>query len=399
MYPTIAIEHNISFETVNCQCCANNTQSQVPSEVMDEINKSLLDLKKETRTRPYWICHSIKGAFPIKLQGLIYERDNYQTLLKEENNKSKDKRDSRKIFQYTARQMALKLLANAGYGVFARQDFDFSDYRVSELITGYGRLIHKQLQKIALEKYGLETIFGFTDSIFVKNGTLVTINEFIMECKNRFHVTLEHKSRFINTIVFDKKNRFIAWTGNHSDKPILKNLDGMSDRYPKWLKQNIEKIATHIITNSYTPEKHHNTIKSLIEQAFYELTAGKISHEDLVFVTKLSKEPEEYKNQNDRLKILARMIGAQKGDLVCWYDTFTEEYIKSKQCWRKRKHYSVKPENINLPTYLPKLHLHHLQTPLPKLKDSLEITGFNMDDLRLCLSRATTIAMNKCGGR
>ena len=177
MYPTIAIEHNISFETVNCQCCQYDPESQVATEVMDEINNSLLELKKETRTRPYWICHRIKGAFPTKLQGLISEREKYQTLLKEEQNKTKENRDSQKILQYNARQMALKLLANAGYGVFAREEFDFSDYRVSELITGYGRLIHKQLQKMASEKYGLESIFGFTDSIFIKNGSIETIND------------------------------------------------------------------------------------------------------------------------------------------------------------------------------------------------------------------------------
>jgi len=85
MYPTIAIEHNISFETVNCLCCHNDTESQVPSEVMDEVNNSLLQLKEETRSEPYWICRRIKGAFPIKLQGLIRKRDNYQTLLKEES--------------------------------------------------------------------------------------------------------------------------------------------------------------------------------------------------------------------------------------------------------------------------------------------------------------------------
>jgi DNA polymerase, archaea type len=102
--------------------------------------------------------------------------------------------------------MALKLLANEGYGVFTMETFDFSDYRVSELITGYGRLIHKQLQKIALEKYGLETVFGFTDSIFIKNASLDIIERLILECKEKYHVTLEHKNRFKNTIIFDKKS-------------------------------------------------------------------------------------------------------------------------------------------------------------------------------------------------
>ncbi len=82
------------------------------------------------------------------------------------------------------------------------ETFDFSDYRVSKLITGYGRLIHKQLQKIALEKYGLETVFGFTDSIFIKNASLDTIERLILECKEKYHVTLEHKNRFKNTIIF-----------------------------------------------------------------------------------------------------------------------------------------------------------------------------------------------------
>jgi DNA polymerase elongation subunit (family B) len=117
---------------------------------------------------------------------LIHERDSYQTLLIEE-------RDPIKLIRYNARQMALKLLANEGYGVFTMETFDFSDYRVSELITGYGRLIHKQLQKIALEKYGLETVFGFTDSIFIKNASLDIIERFL----SAFSVCLLCLLRFI----------------------------------------------------------------------------------------------------------------------------------------------------------------------------------------------------------
>jgi DNA polymerase, archaea type len=349
MYPTIAIEHNISYETVNCQCCQNNPESQVPSEVMDEINQSLIGLKKEIRTRPYWICRRTKGAFPTKLRELIYEREKYQTLLKEEI-------DSRKKFQYNARQMALKLLANAGYGVFAMETFDFSDYRVSEVITGYGRLIHKQLQKVALEKCGLQTIFGFTDSIFIKNASIDVINQLISECKERYRVTLEHKNRFVSTIIFDKKNRFVAWTGNSADKPILKNLDGMSGRYPKWIKHNVAKIATYIITTD-----DRSSIESLIHQAFRELESGRVGPEDLAFVAKLSKEPEDYKNENDRMRLLAKMSGKQKGETVCWYETLPGP--SNKHMYAP----SIKDAYLNLEKYKRIL--------LNKLSDILEITG------------------------
>ena len=74
-----------------------------------------------------------------------------------------------------------------------------------------------------------------------------------------------------------------------------------------------------------------------------------------------------------------------------WYETFTEVYVKSKQCWKKKRGYSVKPEKLNLDKYKDLL--------FNKLTDSLEITGFNMDDLRLQLSHTTTISVNKFGGR
>ena len=48
----------------------------------------------------------------------------------------------------------------------------------------------------------------------------------------------------------------------------------------------------------------------------------------------------------------------------------------------KEKSYSVKPDNVNLDEYKNLL--------LKKLTDSLDITGFNMDDL---------ISVNKFGGR
>jgi DNA polymerase elongation subunit (family B) len=82
---------------------------------------------------------------------LIRERDRYQQLVNQELAKPKEQQQHEMISYYEARQLALKLLANAGYGAFARKEFAYSDYRVSEIITGYGsRLIHKQMEKLVL---------------------------------------------------------------------------------------------------------------------------------------------------------------------------------------------------------------------------------------------------------
>lgn len=357
MYPSIAIEHNISFETVNCLCCKNNLKANVIPEVMDEINNGLIKSRNEIRNTPYWICRRRRGTFPTKLKELIAERRKYQGLLQEEGNKPFSCSDRKKIIEYESKQTALKLLANAGYGVFAREDFDFSDYRVAELITGYGRLIHKQLEKLAAsEKYGFETIFGFTDSIFVRNvKNLESLCSYIAECSMKFGVTLEHKNRFKNMIIFNKQNSFIAWTGRSEDKPILKNLNGMSGRYPQWIKDKIDTIASHIITNPYT------NVVSLIKQAFSELESGRVNNEDLMYTAKLSKEPSEYVNKNDRGKVLGLQFAAHKGDIVYWYESDS------------RSRYSTDPIEISIKKYKEILW--------NKIKEILEGANYNIEEL------------------
>jgi hypothetical protein len=75
---------------------------------------------------------------------------------------------------------------------------------------------------------------------------------------------------------------------------------------------------------------------------------------------------------------------------VHWYETHEHEFVERKQCWKKKKSYFVKPENLNLDEYKDFL--------LNKLKDSLEIAGFNMDSLRKHRSYAKTLHIIKFGG-
>jgi hypothetical protein len=120
------------------------------------------------------------------------------------------------------------------------------------------------MEKIGFEHYGFQTVFGFTDSIFIRHGTASAVAanttimdsskqcifKFLGDCQHQLNVKIEHKNRFLFTIIFDKKNRYIAWTGNLEDRPDLKNLDGMSRKYPTWIKHQIEKVATYLIIKS-----------------------------------------------------------------------------------------------------------------------------------------------------
>jgi len=79
----------------------------------------------------------------------------------------------------------------------------------------------------------------------------------------------------------------LAWTGKPEDKPILKNLDGMSRKYPIWIKQQIEKVATYLITKSNVDD-----VISVIKQAFEDLDYGRFEVKDMQFTEQLDKSPQ-----------------------------------------------------------------------------------------------------------
>jgi hypothetical protein len=98
-----------------------------------------------------------------------------------------------------------------------------------------------------------------------------------------------------------------------------------------------------------------------------------ISVQRLRYTHRLRRHTHEYAGHS-RAAVLAKLLDKDKGDLVYWYETFAEEYVTSKKCWKRKKSYSDKPENLNLEEYKNLL--------FKKLKDNLEITGFNMNDLK-----------------
>jgi len=321
-----------------------------------------------------------RGAFPKVLEQVLSDRDRYLNLLKEE--KDRPIPDAQQVEEYQTQQLGAKLFANAGFGLFGNEYFEFTNYQVAECITAEGRRIHRQMEAMGMrEPYNFKVVFGFTDSTFFEVGTVAHIQNFISGCKDKLGVIVELKHVFISSIFYGKKNRFVAWTGNGKDEPIIKGLDGLSDSNPLWIRKWFKKIVVEIVKH---PETRFEIIPKMLKEAFSELDNGRFNPEvDLRYTQKLGKHSYEYSG-HPRAAALARELDKDKGDLVYWFETFTEEYVASKKCWKRKKRYSVKPENLNLEEYKNSL--------FKKLKDTLEITGFNVDDLRRqqLLSQHTT---------
>ena len=158
------------------------------------------------------------------------------------------------------------------------------------------------------------------------------IAQFLEDCQHQLNIKLEHKNRFMFTIIFDKKNRYIAWTGDSADRPIL-NLDGMSRKYPTWIKKQIEKIATHLITKSNVAD-----IIPIIKQAFEDLDYGRFEPIDMQFTEQRDKSPSQYPNDKEiRVKVLGIESSAGKGELVYWYESLAN-----------KRGYSIKVKDLAL---------------------------------------------------
>ncbi|MFY9870527.1 MAG: DNA polymerase domain-containing protein, partial [Candidatus Nitrosopolaris sp.] len=362
-YPNIVINNNFSFDTLNCTCCKYNENAQVKHETIDTINEQLQENHIPSKVERYWVCQRRKGAYPKVLEQTLSDRNKYLNLFKEE--KVKADCDLKLIEEYQTHQLGAKLFANAGFGLFNNEYFEFANYQVAECITAEGRRIHKEMESLAQnESYKFKIVFGFTDSIFLKYaGTDIKVQDFIQNCKDKFGVIVELKAVFINSIFYDKKNRYVAWRGSEKGEPIIKGLDGLSDSNPLWVRKWFKKIVVEIVKH---PETRFEVIPKMIEEAHDELDSARINPaEELKYTQHLNLHPYEYKD-HVRTGILAKSLDKDKGDLVHWYETYTEEYVKSKQCWKKKKRYSIKPENLNLDEYKNLL--------LNKLTDSLEIT-------------------------
>jgi hypothetical protein len=76
-----------------------------------------------------------------------------------------------------------------------------------------------------------------------------------------------------------------------------------------------------------------------------------------------------------RAGVLAKLLGKDKGNLVDCYGTHTEGYVESKKM--------LEEEKKQLFCQVREDQLGRIQESLlKKLKDTLEIAGFNMNDLR-----------------
>jgi DNA polymerase, archaea type len=309
LYPTMAILHNISFDTINCECCKNDPDARI---VRDIIKDCIVE-------KEYWVCRENEGAFPKKLR-----------IFREERLKQKRLGDN------NIKQLALKILINGGYGVFGNRFFKYYDPRVAELIAAYGRYVLSKMQEIATN-LGFDIVYGDTDSLFLNhvgsNGTAQVISKFRHECTRQLGIEVEHAKTYQTAIISDKKKHYVGWTGTQGKEPDIVGMEGDKNDRPKWVNSIFRQTVHDILTNSNDPILN-------LKKAITDLESGNVDSELLKRSNRLSKNPEEYENENDRKRKIGLAIGARKGDVIEYFESDNKDgYSLNAQdiCFKKYK--------------------------------------------------------------
>jgi DNA polymerase elongation subunit (family B) len=334
LYPTMAILHNLSSDTVNCGCCEDILQYRIDKDITK-------DCKIEEE---YWVCKQKEGAFPKKLK-----------IFKEQRLKQK------KLGNHV-KQLALKVLINGGYGVFGSQYFKYYDPRVAELITAYGRYMISKMKDIA-QNMGFEIVYGDTISLFLhyrkeKADISPTVGEYVSrfkeECSKQLGVEVEHAKTYKTAIISDKKKHYVGWTGIQGKEPDIVGMEGDKNDRPRWINTQFRQTVGDILANTNNPITN-------LRKAISELEAGNVDSKLLKRSNRLSKNPEEYANENDRKRKIGLAVGARKGDVI--------EYFESDN----KEGYSLNAQDISFKKY--KIMLWKV------VKDILEIAGYDIPTL------------------
>jgi DNA polymerase elongation subunit (family B) len=261
----MAILHNLSFDTINRDCCKGDSVCRTPKGITKNCK-----LEKE-----YWVCRQRDGAFTTKLKTF------------------KEERIRKKKLGNSVKQLALKILINGGYGAFGSQYFKYYDPRVAELITAHGRYALFKMQEITAP-LGFEIVYGDTDSLFINyvksSDPSEAISEFQHECTKQLDIEVEHAKTYQTAIMCDKKKHYMGWNGSQGAEPDIVGMEGDKSDRPKWINSVFRQIVRDILTNyrnsNYTP------VVSL-RKAVSDLQTGNVNPELLRRSLRLSKNPEE----------------------------------------------------------------------------------------------------------
>lgn len=313
----IILQHLLQKIGTNCNCC-------VP--IVTELFTAYNCWNNKFANMPHWICRK-KRAIEGQLIGTL--KDLRVIWYKK---RGKDKTEPRKEW-YSVAEQSIKVICNAAYGVFANDKFALYCPPVSEYITGIGRFIISQTITKA-QSFGLNVLYGDTDSIFIKDPLQEKLDELMVWAKNEFDIDFELDKHYRYICLSSRKKNYLGVLEN-GDVDV-KGLTAKKKHTPKIFKDvfsETKKLLTEIQKPEDVPAKRAEILK-LVKTTYSKLKQRKWeSNEEMAFHVTLSKRLEDYdKTEPQHVKaakyLLSKGYNVGQGLEISYIKTMGKERVK-----------------------------------------------------------------------
>ncbi|VVB84589.1 DNA polymerase [uncultured archaeon] len=278
LFPNIMVNHNISPETVLCQCCP--------------------DSGKRVPFTHYNICQRRTGLIPRVLAPLIERRMTYKKRIVTEPARAEE---------YEMKQNLLKWLLVTSFGYMGFNKARFGRIECHESITAYGRDILLSTVEIA-DSMGFEILHGIVDCLWVKGREPDKLCDLVsrkigipLELKGEFRwiVFLPNKSNGVGAL-----NRYYGVMKNGKLK--VRGIDMRRSDTPRVISK-LQEDMLGVLAEAKNASGFYMKIPGTIE-VLREYTRKTHEHEyaltDMIFETRVSRGCDDYRQFNDRAAAL-----------------------------------------------------------------------------------------------
>ncbi|WP_459201933.1 DNA-directed DNA polymerase [Methanococcus sp. CF] len=312
LYPSIIMSHNLSPETIDCDCCN------------DEENEEILGHK---------FCKKNIGIIPKTLMDLIDRRKKVKKILKEKAEKEEFDEEYQ-ILDYE--QKSIKVLANSHYGYLAFPMARWYSRDCAEITTHLGRkYIQKTIEEA--ENFGFKVIYADTDGFYSKweNGEKLTKNELLEKTKEFLktindelpgEMELEFEGYFKRGIFVTKKKYALI---DENEKITVKGLEVVRRDW-----SNVSKNTQRNVLNALLKEGSVENAKKVIQDTIKELKNGNVNKEDLLIHTQLTKRIEDYKTTSPHVEVAKKILKSGNrvniGDVISYIITSGNKSISER---------------------------------------------------------------------
>jgi DNA polymerase-2 len=293
MYPTIMVLHNLSPETVLCECCREE------------------EVIKRVPGAGYPICNKRKGVVSIALEKLLSRRKYYKERKKETSGEEYAFAD--------AKQNSLKWMLVTSFGYLGYRNAKFGRIESHESVTAFGREILLTAKDKA-EDAGFYLSHAITDCIFIQkpDSSVINESELLELCDTitrETNITMAVEGIYKWLVYPPSKidpllpvsNRYFGKFENGEIK--MRGLAARRKDTPHFVKEmqlellDIMRMADSILELKSLHSEMHSTFASWREK----LESGNVKWKDLLLRKTIGKSIEEYTVENASFLSLQEM--------------------------------------------------------------------------------------------